>query len=140
MRISEKPCKKAMLWSLSRKKENGFDSLVEEEGKNFSGGQRQRLSIARALLRNPEVLILDDATSALDLLTDRKVRDNIANSYPGLTKVIVSQRVSTIQDCDLILVLYGGKILASGKHEDLLSSSKLYRETFESQTRKEEER
>jgi ATP-binding cassette subfamily B protein len=122
------------------KKENGFDSLVEEEGKNFSGGQRQRLSIARALLRNPEVLILDDATSALDLLTDRKVRDNIANSYPGLTKVIVSQRVSTIQDCDLILVLYGGKILASGKHEDLLSSSKLYWETFESQTRKEEER
>ncbi|MCH3966489.1 MAG: hypothetical protein LKE52_02500 [Bacilli bacterium] len=92
------------------------------------------------MLRNPEVLILDDATSALDLLTDRKVRDNIANSYPGLTKVIVSQRVSTIQDCDLILVLYGGKILASGKHEDLLSSSKLYWETFESQTRKEEER
>ncbi len=110
---------------------------VEEGGKNFSGGQRQRLCIARALVKNPEVIILDDSTSALDLLTDRKVRDNIHNHYQGITKIIVSQRVSTVSDCDLILVLEGGKLVDKGTHEHLMEHCQVYRETYESQTRKE---
>ncbi|MCI1735635.1 MAG: ABC transporter ATP-binding protein/permease [Bacilli bacterium] len=116
---------------------SGLDNPVEESGKNFSGGQRQRLCIARALGKSPEVLILDDSTSALDLLTDKAVRDNLSRDYPGLTKVIVSQRIATISHCDLILVLEGGKILAQGKHDELLNSCPAYKETFESQTQRE---
>jgi ATP-binding cassette subfamily B multidrug efflux pump len=113
-----------------------LDHPVEEEGKNFSGGQRQRLCIARALLKRPEVLILDDSTSALDLLTDRTVRDNIHQDFPEATKVIISQRVSTVSDCALILVLEGGKIIGKGRHEELMASCPVYRETYESQTQK----
>lgn len=113
-----------------------LDHEVEEGGKNFSGGQRQRLCIARALVKNPEVLILDDSTSALDLLTDRKVRNNLKQEYPDITKVIISQRVSTVSDCDLILVLEAGKIVAKGKHEELLNTCPIYLETYESQTQK----
>lgn len=113
-----------------------LDHEVEEGGKNFSGGQRQRLCIARALVKNPEVLILDDSTSALDLLTDRKVRNNLKQEYPDITKVIISQRVSTVSDCDLILVLEAGKIAAKGKHEELLNTCPIYLETYESQTQK----
>ncbi len=109
---------------------------VEEKGMNFSGGQRQRLTIARALIRKPELLILDDSTSALDLLTDKEVRNNISKSYPNLTKIIVSQRVSTISDCDLILVLEGGKIIAQGKHDELLKTCKTYEETYLSQAKR----
>lgn len=114
-----------------------IDYGVEEGGKNFSGGQRQRLCIARALVKKPEVIILDDSTSALDLLTDKQVRNNIHNHYQGITKVIVSQRVSTVSDCDKILVLEGGQLIGIGTHEELLASCPVYKETYESQTRKE---
>lgn len=116
-----------------------FDHVVEEGGKNYSGGQRQRLCIARALVKKPELIILDDSTSALDLLTDRKVRDNITNNYQGITKIIVSQRVSTVRDCDLILVLDSGRLIGKGNHEELMKDCDVYRETYESQTRKENE-
>lgn len=114
-----------------------LDHEVEEGGRNFSGGQRQRLCIARALMVNPEVIILDDSTSALDLLTDYQVRKNIHDRFVNTSKVIVSQRVSTVKDCDLILVLEGGRIIAQGDHETLLNTCEVYQSTYESQTKKE---
>lgn len=116
-----------------------LDHKVTEGGKNFSGGQRQRLCIARALVKGGEAIILDDSTSALDLLTDKTVRDNIANEYQNLSKIIVSQRVATVKDCSLILVLDGGRLIQSGTHESLLVHCDIYRETYESQTKKEAE-
>ncbi|MFA6861834.1 MAG: ABC transporter ATP-binding protein [Bacilli bacterium] len=132
-----KALKESAAYEFVSKYPDFLDHEVEEGGKNFSGGQRQRLCIARALVANPEVLIMDDSTSALDLLTDKTVREDIKKDYPSLTKVIISQRVSTVLDCDLILVLEGGHIVAKGKHEELLKNCPIYLETFESQTRKE---
>lgn len=129
--------KNAMAYEFVSKYPEYIDYGVEEGGKNFSGGQRQRLCIARALVKHPEVIIMDDSTSALDLLTDKTVRSNIHNQYNGITKVIVSQRVSTVSDCDLILVLEGGKMIGKGTHEELMENCSVYRETYESQTRKE---
>ncbi len=129
--------KNAMAYDFVSKYDDYLNHEVEEGGKNFSGGQRQRLCIARALVKNPEIIILDDSTSALDLLTDKTVRENIHNNYKGITKIIVSQRVSTVKDCDLILVLEAGKIIGKGNHEELLRDCKAYYETYESQTKKE---
>ena len=131
----ETALKEAEAFEFVSKYEDGIDHEVNEGGTNFSGGQRQRLCIARALLRKPEILILDDSTSALDLLTDKKVRTNIS-SYKEMTKIIVSQRVSTIQDADYILVLEGGKVVGLGKHEDLLKTSPIYREIYETQIKR----
>ena len=119
------------------KYEDGINHEVREGGTNFSGGQRQRLCIGRALVKHPEMLILDDSTSALDLLTDKKIRTNVA-SMKDMTKIIVSQRVATIQDADYILVLEGGKVVGQGKHEELLESSPIYREIYETQIEREE--
>ncbi len=119
--------------------EDGFDHEVEEGGKNFSGGQRQRLCIARALVKNPEIIILDDSTSALDLLTDKKVRNNISEHYQNITKIIVSQRVSTVSECDKILVLEGGEVIGQGNHEELMRNCPIYKETYLSQVQKGEE-
>ncbi len=127
----------SMALDFVNEKENGLDSIVEEEGHNFSGGQRQRLNIARALLKNPEILILDDSTSALDLLTDKKVRQNIQNHYQNTTKIIVSQRVSTVKDSDLILVFDEGKLIAQGKHNQLLKSCSIYKEIYQTQVESE---
>lgn len=129
--------KEARAYEFVSKYPDYLDHEVEEGGKNFSGGQRQRLCIARGIVKHPEVLILDDATSALDLLTDKQVRRNLSK-YENRTKVLVSQRVSTVRDCNLILVLEGGKLIGKGTHEELLKNCPIYLETYLSQTKKEE--
>ena len=118
---------------------DGYDTHIEQGGKNVSGGQKQRLCIARALLKKPKILILDDSTSAVDTRTDAMIRKAFAEEIPGTTKLIIAQRVTSVQDADLIIVLDGGKVAATGKHEDLLRSSDIYREVYESQVKGGEE-
>lgn len=118
------------------KYEDTINHEVKEGGVNFSGGQRQRLCIGRALVKNPKILILDDATSALDLLTDKKIRTNISN-FKNMTKIIISQRVSTIQNADYILVLEGGKVVGLGTHDKLLKTCPIYLEIYQTQIKKE---
>ena len=127
--------KDAQAYEFVSKYEDGINHEVNEGGLNFSGGQRQRLCIGRALVRKPHLLILDDATSALDLLTDKRVRE-VINSYEDMTKVIVSQRVATIQNADYILVLEGGKVVGLGKHNDLLKACPIYKEIYQTQIKK----
>ena len=119
-------------------KENGIDSAVEQGGRNFSGGQKQRLTIARALVRRPEFLILDDSTSALDFATDAKLRMALRELDYSPTVFVVSQRTSSIRGADLIIVLDDGRAVGIGKHEDLLENCPVYREIHESQFKKEE--
>lgn len=114
---------------------NGYDTHIEQGGTNVSGGQKQRLCIARALLKKPRILILDDSTSAVDTHTDAMIRKAFAEEIPNTTKLIIAQRVASVQDSDLIIVLDGGAIAAAGKHEELLKTSPIYREVFESQTK-----
>lgn len=114
---------------------DGYDTHIEQGGKNVSGGQKQRLCIARALLKKPKVLILDDSTSAVDTHTDAQIRKAFAEEIPGTTKLIIAQRVASVQDADLILVLDGGKVAAQGTHETLLQTSQIYREVYESQVK-----
>ena len=114
---------------------DGYDTHIEQGGKNVSGGQKQRLCIARALLKKPKILILDDSTSAVDTRTDAMIRKAFAQQIPDTTKLIIAQRVASVQDADLILVMDGGKIVASGRHEELLQTSRIYREVYESQTK-----
>ena len=113
-----------------------YDTYIEQGGTNVSGGQKQRLCIARALLKKPKILILDDSTSAVDTRTDARIRQAMATEIPNTTKIIIAQRVSSIQDADLIVVLDGGRISASGTHDELLRTSAIYREVYESQNRK----
>ena len=112
---------------------DGYDTKIDQGGTNVSGGQKQRLCIARALLKNPKVLILDDSTSAVDTRTDASIRRAFREDIPDVTKIIIAQRVSSVQDADKILILDGGKIIAAGNHEELLETSEIYREVFESQ-------
>ena len=114
---------------------DGYDTHIEQSGKNVSGGQKQRLCIARALLKKPKILILDDSTSAVDTHTDAMIRKAFAEEIPGTTKLIIAQRVASVQDADLILVLDGGKIAAQGTHETLLQTSQIYQEVYESQVK-----
>ena len=118
---------------------DGYDTYIEQGGTNVSGGQKQRLCIARALLKKPKILILDDSTSAVDTHTDAMIRKAFAEEIPGTTKLIIAQRVASVQDADLILVLEGGKIAARGTHETLLKTSEIYREVYESQVKGGEE-
>ena len=118
---------------------DGYDTHIEQGGTNVSGGQKQRLCIARALLKKPKILILDDSTSAVDTHTDAMIRKAFAEEIPGTTKLIIAQRVASVQDADVILVLDGGKIVAQGNHETLLQTSVIYREVYESQIKGGEE-
>ncbi len=118
---------------------DGYDTHIEQGGKNVSGGQKQRLCIARALLKKPKILILDDSTSAVDTHTDAMIRKAFAEEIPGTTKLIIAQRVASVQDADLILVLDGGQVVAQGTHDVLLSTCDIYREVYESQTKGGEE-
>lgn len=112
----------------------GLDEPVEQGGRNLSGGQKQRLTIARALLRKPKVLILDDSTSAVDTATDAKIRKAFREEIPGTTKIIIAQRISSVQDADRILVLDNGQINGLGTHEELLKNNAIYQEVYSSQT------
>jgi len=112
-----------------------YDTFIEQGGTNVSGGQKQRLCIARALLKSPKVLILDDSTSAVDTKTDAMIRNSFKNEIPNVTKIIIAQRVSSVQDADVIIVLEGGKVNAVGTHEQLLQSNEIYKEVYYSQNK-----
>ncbi|HIU78692.1 MAG TPA: ABC transporter ATP-binding protein [Candidatus Avilachnospira avicola] len=114
----------------------GYDTYIEQGGTNVSGGQKQRLCIARALLKKPKVLILDDSTSAVDTYTDALIRKAFREYLPQTTKIIIAQRISSVQDCDRIIVMHNGEINGIGNHEELLKSNDIYREVYESQQRK----
>ena len=128
-------CKLACAHEFIERFPDGYDTFIEQGGKNVSGGQKQRLCIARALLKKPKILILDDSTSAVDTRTDAMIRKAFAQEIPGTTKLIIAQRIASVQESDLILVMDGGHIVATGKHEDLLQTSQIYREVYESQTK-----
>lgn len=113
---------------------DGYNTWIEQGGSNVSGGQKQRLCIARALLKKPKVLILDDSTSAVDTATDAKIREAFAKKIPGTTKLIVAQRISSVQDADRILVLDNGKVNGFDTHENLLKTNQIYREIYDAQT------
>ncbi|MBP5730655.1 MAG: ABC transporter ATP-binding protein, partial [Clostridia bacterium] len=114
---------------------DGYDTQIDQGGTNVSGGQRQRLCIARALLKKPKILILDDSTSAVDTRTDALIRAGFRRYIPSTTKLIIAQRVASVMDADQILILDHGRIIAAGTHAELMASSPAYRETYEQQTR-----
>ena len=135
---TEEECKKACEMACAdefvSKMPDGYNTHIEQGGTNVSGGQKQRLCIARALLKNPKILILDDSTSAVDTATDAKIRQAFRSQIPGVTKFIIAQRISSIQDSDRIIVLDNGHISGIGTHDELLENNEIYREVFESQT------
>ena len=135
----EHACKLACAHDFITAFPDGYDTHIEQGGKNVSGGQKQRLCIARALLKKPRILILDDSTSAVDTHTDAMIRKAFAEEIPNTTKLIIAQRVASVQDADLILVMDGGKVVAQGDHETLLATSDIYREVYESQVKGGEE-
>ena len=127
-------CKIAQADEFIQNFKDGYDTMIERGGANVSGGQRQRLCIARALLMNPKILILDDSTSAVDTKTDSLIRQGLASSLKDTTKIIIGQRISSIQDADRIVVMNDGKIDAIGTHHDLIETNAIYREVYDMQT------
>ena len=118
---------------------HGYDTYIEQGGTNVSGGQKQRLTIARALLKKPKILIFDDSTSAVDTKTDSLIRQAIRDEIPDTTKLIIAQRVSSVMDADKIIVMENGKVDAIGTHEELLENNQIYQEVYYSQARGEEQ-
>ncbi|MBR2614287.1 MAG: ABC transporter ATP-binding protein [Clostridia bacterium] len=128
-------CKLAQADEFIRQFPNGYDTFIEQGGTNVSGGQRQRLCIARALLKKPKVIILDDSTSAVDMKTDALLRKAFKEEIPDTTKIIVAQRVASVEDADKIILMDGGKIVAIGGHEELMESSDIYKEIYYTQNK-----
>ncbi len=128
-------CKLAQAHEFVQEFKNGYDTYIEQGGSNVSGGQKQRLSIARALLKNPKILILDDSTSAVDTKTDALIRQAFIEKIPNTTKLIIAQRVASVQDADTIIVMEDGKIAGIGNHDTLLASNAIYKEVYESQVK-----
>ena len=129
----EHACKLACAHDFITSFPDGYDTHIEQGGTNVSGGQKQRLCIARALLKKPKILILDDSTSAVDTHTDAQIRKAFAEEIPGTTKLIIAQRVASIQDADMILILDNGQVVAAGNHEELMQTSSIYQEVYASQ-------
>ena len=127
-------CKLACADEFIEKMPEGYNTVIEQGGTNVSGGQKQRLCIARALLRKPRILILDDSTSAVDTATDAKIRRAFREEIPDTTRLIIAQRISSVQECDRIIVMDNGRVSGFGTHEELLRSNQIYREVYESQT------
>ena len=129
----EEACRIACASEFIEKIPDGYDTNIEQGGTNVSAGHKQRLSIARAILRRPKVLILDDSTSAVDTATDAAIRQGLRSTLPGTTKLIIAQRISSVQDADMIVVLDDGKISGVGTHEELMKTNQIYREVYQSQ-------
>ena len=134
----KRACRLACADEFIEKMPDGYDTYLEQGGTNVSGGQRQRLCIARALLKKPKVLILDDSTSAVDTRTDALIRRAFREELPDTTKIIIAQRISSVQDADFILVMDGGRIVEQGNHDELVAQNGIYREIFDSQTKSKE--
>lgn len=129
----EEACRMACADEFIQRMPDGYDTYIEQGGTNVSGGQKQRLCIARAILRRPKVLILDDSTSAVDTATDAKIRSALKTALPGATKLIIAQRITSVMDADMILVLDDGRVVGQGTHAQLMESCEIYREVYESQ-------
>ena len=129
----EEACRMACADEFIQRMPDGYDTYIEQGGTNVSGGQKQRLCIARAILRRPKVLILDDSTSAVDTATDAKIRSALKTALPGTTKLIIAQRITSVMDADMILVLDDGHVVGQGTHAQLMESCEIYREVYESQ-------
>ena len=129
----EEACRMACADEFIQRMPDGYDTYIEQGGTNVSGGQKQRLCIARAILRRPKVLILDDSTSAVDTATDAKIRGALKTALPGTTKLIIAQRITSVMDADMILVLDDGHVVGHGTHAQLMESCGIYREVYESQ-------
>ena len=127
-------CKQACADEFIQTFPDKYNTYIEQGGTNVSGGQKQRLCIARALLKKPKVLILDDSTSAVDTATDARIRQAFREAIPGTTKLIIAQRISSVMDADRIIVLDDGRLNGFGTHEELLQSNEIYRDVYESQT------
>ena len=127
-------CKQACADEFIQTFPDKYNTYIEQGGTNVSGGQKQRLCIARALLKKPKVLILDDSTSAVDTAADARIRQAFREAIPGTTKLIIAQRISSVMDADRIIVLDDGRLNGFGTHEELLQSNEIYRDVYESQT------
>ncbi|MCR4661243.1 MAG: ABC transporter ATP-binding protein/permease, partial [Clostridia bacterium] len=134
----ERVCKIACADSFVEQFADKYEYKITQGGTNVSGGQKQRLCIARALLKDPKILILDDSTSAVDMRTDAKIRESFRQYLQGVTKIIIAQRTASVMDADKIIVIDGGKIVDVGKHDELLDRCEIYKEVYYSQNKKED--